>query len=149
MSYQDQDQASLGAVGWTSASRPNRCGTRSSRTAGLPRFLAAARAAELENNLQGPDLISVFAVPDEALQSENEDVLRNVVGQHVVHGLQTAADIRTASTLRSLAGPPVTVAWEDGRPRFGNARVVQADIACTNGMIHVLDKLMLECSYAS
>jgi transforming growth factor-beta-induced protein len=149
MSYQDQDQATLGT-----GPRDDRNATKNlwqtlEQDGRFTRFLAAARTAQLDNNLHGPDLITVFAVPDDALQSENEDVLRNVIAQHVVHGLQTTADIRTASTLRSFAGPPVTVAWEEGRPRFGNAKVVHGDIACTNGMIHVLDKLMLECSYAS
>jgi transforming growth factor-beta-induced protein len=149
MSYQDQDQASLGT-----GPRDDRNATKNlwhtlEEDGRFKRFLAAARTAQLDNNLHGPDLITVFAVPDDALQSENEDVLKNVVAQHVVHGFQTAADIRTASTLRSLAGQPITVSWEDGRPRFGNAKVMHSDIACTNGMIHVLDKLMLECSYAS
>jgi transforming growth factor-beta-induced protein len=149
MSYQDQDQASLGTGPRDNPNATKDLWQTLEQDGRFQRFLAAARTARLENNLRGPDLITVFAVPDDALQSENEDVLKNVVGQHVVHGLQTTADIRTASTLRSFAGQPVTVSWEDGRPRFGNTNVMHGDIACTNGMIHVLDKLMLECSYAS
>jgi uncharacterized surface protein with fasciclin (FAS1) repeats len=148
MSYQDQDQTSLGTGPRDHRNETTDLWQTLEADGRFDRFLGAARAAELENNLRGPDLLTVFAVTDDNLRTCSENMLKDVVGQHVVYGVQILADIRTASTLRSVAGPPVTVSWEDGCPRYGNAKIVHGDISCTNGMIHVVDRLVLECSYA-
>jgi len=149
MSYQDQDQAGLGEgpVRLENATR-NTWDTLEA-DARFVRFLRAARDANLEYTLRGPDYVTVFAVPDDAVGSESDDLLRNVVALHVVHGYQTSADLRTTPTVRSLEGAPVTVEYDEGRTRFGDATVEHGDIACTNGMIHVLNRLMKQCTYAS
>lgn len=148
MSYQDQDQAGLGegrknpdlmtATVWETLERDGRFG----------RFMDALRAAQLENNLRGDESLTVFAPTDEALSGQTDELVRASAAQHVVRGTQKAADLRTASTVKSIEGPPVTVSWDDGRARFGDASIVTADIVCRNGMLHVIDRLMRECSYA-
>jgi transforming growth factor-beta-induced protein len=148
MSYQDQDQAGLGEGPIRVKNETRTLWDTLEADGHHKRFLQAARAAQLENNLQGPDRLTVFAVPDDAIASESDDDLRTLIGQHVVHGYQTTADLRLVTTVRSLEGPPVTVSYEDGRVRFGDATVKHSDIACTNGMIHVLDKLMKQCAYS-
>jgi uncharacterized surface protein with fasciclin (FAS1) repeats len=112
------------------------------------RFLKAAADAQLEAVLHGPDWLTVFAFPDDAATNETEESLRALVPQHVVRGYQTEADLRTAGTVRSLQGPAVAVSWENGRAQFGDATVQEANIACSNGMLHVLSRPMLRCSYS-
>ena len=148
MSYQDQDRRGLGEgprerrlhtiTIWETLEEDGRFG----------RFLAAARAAELENNLRGPGFMTVFVVPDEVLGDADESVLRDVVAHHVVRGMQKAADLRTTPTVKSVAGVPMPVARDGVDIRFGDARLVKTDIACTNGMIHILDKLVREPAHA-
>lgn len=75
--------------------------------------------------------------------------LRAVVGLHIVHGRQTLADLHTTTTLKTPGGEPVTISVENGDVRFGGAHILRADIACRNGQLHTLDKLVIrEYSYA-
>ena len=148
MSYQDQDQRGLGEGPIRRGNATRNLWETLEADGRFGRFLAAAREGQLENNLRGPNLLTVFAVPDSALSGETEEVIRTLVPQHVVHGYQTTADLRTAATVRSLDGPPVTVSYDDGRARFGDAVVNESDVACTNGMIHVLNHLMKQCAYS-
>jgi uncharacterized surface protein with fasciclin (FAS1) repeats len=148
MSYQDQDQRGLGEgprdrrlhtiTLWETLEEDGRFG----------RFLAAARAAELENNLRGPGFMTVFAVPDDAIGAADDDALRTAVTHHVVRGMQKAVDLRTTPTVKSMAGVAMPVSRDGADVRFGDARLVRTDIVCTNGMIHILDKLVGEPAHA-
>ena len=148
MSYQDQDQRGLGEgprerrlhtiTIWETLEEDSRFG----------RFLAAARAAELENNLRGPGFMTVFAVPDEVLGDNDDRVLRDVVTNHVVRGMQKAVDLRTTPSVKSVGGLAMPVARDGVDIRFGDAKLVRTDIACTNGMVHILDKLVREPAHA-
>jgi uncharacterized surface protein with fasciclin (FAS1) repeats len=148
MSYQDQDQRGLGE-----GPRDRRLHTITiwetlEEDGRFRRFLAAARTAELENNLRGPGFMTVFAVPDEVLADADSQVLREVVGHHVVRGMQKAVDLRTTPSVKSMAGVAMPVARDGVDIRFGDAKLVRTDIACTNGMIHILDKLVREPAHA-
>jgi transforming growth factor-beta-induced protein len=148
MSYQEQGRAGLGEGPVTTENATRNVWDTLAADGRFTRFLQAARGAQLENNFRGPERITVFAVPDDAIRSESDEALRGLVPMHVAHGYQTSADLRMVSGVRSLDGPSVTVGYEEGRIRFGDATVEHADIACTNGMIHVLNRLTRQCTYA-
>jgi uncharacterized surface protein with fasciclin (FAS1) repeats len=113
------------------------------------RFLEGARAAGLENTLRGPGFLTVFAVADGAMGDLNKEALRAAVSQHIVHGMQKVADLRTAKQVRSLGGTPVPVSRQGIDMQFGDTKLIRTDLACTNGMIHVVDKLVREYPKAS
>ena len=141
MSYQDQDQAGLGE-----GPRDDRAATRTvwetlEREGRFRRFLDASRQAGLEGVLRGPDLITAFAVPDSVATGPD---LGATVARHIVRGYQTSADLRIAGTVRSLEGDAVPVALRDGYGIFAGIKVTRSDVACTNGMIHELERATLE-----
>lgn len=118
-------------------------------------LLAAARAAGLVDALQGAGPLTVFAPTDAAfealppgavarlLRPENRAELRRVLSYHVIQGEVFAADLagRTVRP-RTLAGPRLSV---DGRQgvSVNNARVISADVDADNGVIHVIDRVLL------
>ncbi|MEM1013329.1 MAG: fasciclin domain-containing protein [Planctomycetota bacterium] len=118
---------------------------------------AALEAAELIETLQGDGPFTVFAPLDEAfaklpsgtvetlLQPENQDQLRDVLLYHVVAG-QTlmAADVVNADEAETAQGEAIAIAIEDGKVILnGSVAVVKTDIKATNGVIHVLDGVLL------
>lgn len=118
-------------------------------------LLAAARAAGLVGALKGDGPLTVFAPTDEAfralpegtvqrlLRPENRNELRRILSYHVIQGEVFAADLAgRTSRPRTLAGPRVSV---DGRQgvSVNNARVVSADVTASNGVIHVIDRVLL------
>lgn len=118
-------------------------------------LLAAAEAAGLVGALQGRGPLTVFAPTDDAfkqlpagtverlLRPENREELRRLLSYHVVEGRVLAGDL-AGRTLRprTLAGPRLSV---DGRQgvAINTARVVTADVAASNGVIHVIDRVLL------
>jgi uncharacterized surface protein with fasciclin (FAS1) repeats len=118
-------------------------------------LLAAAQAAGLVGALQGDGPLTVFAPTDEAfralpagtverlLRPENRAELRRILSYHVVEGAVFAADLAgRTSRPRTLAGARVSV---DGRQgvSVNSARVVTADVRADNGVIHVIDRVLL------
>lgn len=118
-------------------------------------LLTAAKAAGLVEALQGPGPITLFAPTDDAfaalpadqlaalLKPENRDQLRTILTYHVVPGSVALTDMLRARSLDTLSGQRVPVAAEGGSFRIGGAIVTSADLACTNGMIHVVDRVMM------
>lgn len=118
-------------------------------------LIAAVQAAGLVETLMGPGPFTVFAPTDEAfralpvgtvdqlLRPENRGELARILTYHVTPGIIRARDLagRTARP-PSVAGPRLEV---DGRQgvSVNNARVVQADIPASNGIIHVIDRVLL------
>lgn len=118
-------------------------------------LLAAAQAAGLVDALKGDGPLTVFAPTDAAfaalpagtverlLRPENRAELRRVLSYHVVQGRVEAADLagRTVRP-RTLAGPRLSV---DGRQgvSINNARVITADVQADNGIIHIIDRVLL------
>jgi uncharacterized surface protein with fasciclin (FAS1) repeats len=115
---------------------------------------AAVQAAGLVETLQGNGPFTVFAPTDAAfaaiqsdvdqlLQSENKAKLAKVLTYHVVSGKMTAADLKDGQELTTVEGGKLEVIIKDGKVTVGNATVIAADIMASNGVIHVIDKVLL------
>jgi len=118
-------------------------------------LVAAVTAAGLVDTLKGAGPFTVFAPSDDAfaklpagtvddlVKPENKDKLTAILTLHVLSGAVHAADIagKTLSPA-SVNGEALTVDGTDGVTVNG-AKVVSADIACTNGVIHVIDAVLL------
>jgi uncharacterized surface protein with fasciclin (FAS1) repeats len=118
-------------------------------------LVAAVKAAGLVDTLKGDGPFTVFAPTDEAfaklpegtvenlLKPENVEQLRAVLTYHVVSGKVMAAEVVGLSSAKTVQGPSVTVATEGDTVRIDGAQVVQADIEAANGVIHVIDSVIL------
>jgi transforming growth factor-beta-induced protein len=129
--------------------------------AGSFKTLAAALgAAGLVDAVKGPGPFTVFAPTDEAfaklpkgtvetlLKPENKGQLAAILKYHVVPGKVMAADVVKVKGAKSLNGQRIDVKVEGGKVSVDNANVVKTDIACTNGVIHVIDSVILPASDA-
>ncbi|MDA2966926.1 MAG: fasciclin domain-containing protein [Actinomycetota bacterium] len=116
-------------------------------------LVAAVAAAGLVEVLQGEGPFTVFAptndafaalpagLVDKLLLEENKDVLVKILTYHVVSGAVLAADV-TAGEVPSVEGQNITVTTEGG-VMVNNANVVVTDIIASNGVIHVIDAVIL------
>ena len=124
--------------------------------AGSFKTLAAAlKAADLVGALKGDGPFTVFAPTDEAfaklpketleslLKPENKDKLVAILKYHVVSGKVLAKDAAKLSEAKTLQGSAVKIAAADGKVMVGEATVVKADIETTNGVIHVIDTVLI------
>ena len=117
-------------------------------------LVAAVTAAGLVETLQGEGPFTVFAPTNEAfaalpaglvdklLLPENKDVLVKILTYHVVSGAIMAADV-TAGDVASVEGGNIAVTTNDGGVQVNGANVVTADIVASNGVIHVIDAVIL------
>ena len=117
-------------------------------------LVAAVQAADLVDALKGDGPFTVFAPTDEAfaalpagtldslLKPENKDKLKAILLYHVVSGKVTAADVVKLNSAKTLQGQSVTIQAGDG-VMIDNAKVVKADIMTSNGVIHVIDSVIL------
>lgn len=123
--------------------------------AGSFKTLAAAlKAGGLIEALKGPGPFTVFAPTDEAfaklpkgtvetlLKPENKEKLVAILKYHVVSGKVMAADVVKVKEAKTLLGQAVMVNAADG-VKINDAKVVKADIAASNGVIHVIDTVLL------
>lgn len=116
---------------------------------------AALDAADLISTLKGEGPFTVFAPTDAAfeklpagtvdmlLKPENKDQLIAVLTYHVVPGRVMAADVVKLSGATTVNGADVAIAVVDGDVRIDNATVVKTDIGASNGVIHVIDTVIL------
>ena len=116
---------------------------------------AALQAAGLVDTLKGAGPFTVFAPTDAAfaklpagtvetlLKPENKDQLRRVLTYHVVPGKVTAADVSKMSSAKAVSGDMLKIAAKDGKVMVNNANVVTADVGASNGVIHVVDTVIL------
>ncbi len=124
--------------------------------AGSFKTLAAAlKAAGLIETLKGPGPFTVFAPTDEAfaklpagtvetlLKPENKAKLTRILTYHVVAGKVMAADAAKLTSAKAVSGDTLTIAASGGGVTIDNAKVVKADIAASNGVIHVIDTVIL------
>ncbi|MBM3493415.1 MAG: fasciclin domain-containing protein [Armatimonadetes bacterium] len=120
-------------------------------------LVAAVKAAGLVDTLKGKGPFTVFAPTDAAfaklpkatveglLKPENKDKLIAVLTYHAVPGKVMAADaakLANGTKVKTVNGKTIKVFNKHGI-RINNAKVVKADIGCTNGVIHVIDKVLL------
>lgn len=115
-------------------------------------LVAAVQAAGLAEALSGPGPFTVFAPTDEAfaklpagaVEALLQDIpkLQAVLKHHVVSGRMTASDVAAQHSVQTLEGDEITIDSTDG-VRVDEAHVVQADIGTDNGVIHVIDTVMM------
>ncbi|MEW6493706.1 MAG: fasciclin domain-containing protein [Cyanobacteriota bacterium] len=125
-----------------------------SSNASFKTLTAALKAAGLDKALASGGPYTVFAPTDEAfaalpegtieelLKPENRDVLVQILTYHVVPGEQTSTMLKSGTT-ETLGGVPVEVKVSSNGVMVNDANVVQADIKANNGVIHVIDRVML------
>jgi len=115
----------------------------------------ALAAADLVTTLKGKGPFTVFAPTDEAfaklpagtvetlLKPENKAKLQRILTYHVVPGKVMAADVMKMKSAKAVSGDTLTIAEHDGMVMADSSRVVKTDIAATNGVIHVIDTVMM------
>jgi len=118
-------------------------------------LVAAVQAAGLVDTLKGEGPFTVFAPTDEAfaklpkgtvetlLKPENKAKLIAVLTYHVVPGKVMAKDVVKLNEAKTVQGSSVKIAVEDGKVMVDGAQVIKADIATSNGVIHVIDAVIL------
>jgi uncharacterized surface protein with fasciclin (FAS1) repeats len=118
-------------------------------------LVAAVQAAGLEATLRGPGPFTVFAPTDTAfanlpagtldslLLPQNQAQLQNILLYHVVPGEFRAADVIQNSSLTTAQGQNVTITVNNGSVMVDNANVTATDIIASNGVIHVIDAVIL------
>jgi uncharacterized surface protein with fasciclin (FAS1) repeats len=122
--------------------------------AGSFKTLAAALgAADLIDALKGEGPFTVFAPTDEAFAKlpagtveallKDKKKLAAILTYHVVSGKVAAADVVKLSSAKTLNGQSVTIKVKDGKVMLNNANVVKTDIMASNGIIHVIDTVIL------
>lgn len=115
---------------------------------------AAVTAAGLVETLQGEGPFTVFAPTDAAfadiqsevdklLKPENKSKLSKILTYHVVSGKTMAADLQDGQELTTAEGSKLHVSVKGGKVTIGGANVTGADIKASNGVIHVIDKVLL------
>lgn len=117
-------------------------------------LVAAVQAAGLVDTLKDTGPFTVFAPTDEAfnklpaaavadlLKPENKAKLQGVLTYHVVAGKVLAADVVKLKSAKSLQGQELAIDTTAG-VKVDGATVVKTDILCTNGVIHVIDSVIL------
>ena len=122
--------------------------------AGSFKTLAAALdAAGLVETLKGPGPFTVFAPTDAAFAQlpagtvdgllKDKTKLTSILTYHVVPGKVMAADVIKLDGAKTVNGQSVTIKVVDGKVRVDNATVTQADIETSNGVIHVIDTVLM------
>ena len=118
-------------------------------------LVAAVKAAGLVDALTGPGPFTVFAPTDAAfaklppgtlenlLKPENKDQLRKILTYHVVSGQVTAKDVLKLDSAKTLEGGSLMIHSGNGAVMVNNAHVTKTDIAASNGVIHVIDTVLL------
>jgi uncharacterized surface protein with fasciclin (FAS1) repeats len=115
-------------------------------------LVQAVQAAGLVETLSGEGPFTVFAPTDEAFAQIPAETLQAVLADkekltailtyHVVSGKLMAADVVRSTQLQTVQGQSITVSTEGG-VRVDDANVVQTDIEADNGVIHVIDKVIM------
>jgi uncharacterized surface protein with fasciclin (FAS1) repeats len=115
-------------------------------------LVKAVQAAGLVDTLKGPGPFTVFAPTDEAFAKlpagtvegllANPDKLKAVLTYHVVAGKVMAADVKPGK-VKTVQGSQATIRTSGGNVMIDGAKVVKADIECSNGVIHVIDSVIL------
>lgn len=126
-----------------------------SQTEALSTLVAAVKAAGLVETLQSDGPFTVFAptneafaaLPDGTLESllleENRDQLVKILTYHVVPGKVMSTDLSDGMTAGTVEGSEVTIGVTSNGVTVDDASVVQADVEASNGVVHVIDAVIL------
>jgi len=116
---------------------------------------AALKAAGLVETLKGPGPFTVFAPTDEAfaklpagtleslLKPENKAKLAGILTYHVVPGKVMAAELVKVTSEKTVNGQSINVTVDGSKVKVNDANVVKADVVASNGVIHVIDAVLL------
>jgi uncharacterized surface protein with fasciclin (FAS1) repeats len=115
-------------------------------------LVTAVQAAGLVETLKGPGPFTVFAPTDEAFAKipkakldallKDKAALTKVLTYHVVPGKVMAADVKPGM-VKTVEGSSLKVSAKDGKVMVGNAHVIKTDVAADNGVIHVIDTVLM------
>ena len=115
----------------------------------------ALQAADLVDTLKGTGPFTVFAPTDEAfaklpksaledlLKPENKAKLRRVLTAHVVRGRVTSSEVVKLKSTKAVSGDTLSIAATSGKVMVDTATVVKTDINASNGVIHVIDSVIV------
>jgi uncharacterized surface protein with fasciclin (FAS1) repeats len=116
-------------------------------------LVKAVQAADLVSTLKSPGPFTVFAPTDEAFAAlpkekleallKDKAALTSVLTYHVVPGKVLAADVVKMSSAKTVQGQSLSVETKGQEVRVNNAKVIKTDIQCTNGVIHVIDTVLM------
>ncbi|MEY3393032.1 MAG: hypothetical protein RLZZ322_1881 [Verrucomicrobiota bacterium] len=118
-------------------------------------LVAAVTAADLVATLSGPGPFTVFAPVDAAFAAlpagtveslvspENKGKLTGILTYHVVAGKVLSSDLSDGMKAKTVNGAEITITIADGKVKVNGAQVVLADVATSNGVIHVIDGVLL------
>ncbi|WP_268033565.1 fasciclin domain-containing protein [Algoriphagus sp. PAP.12] len=121
----------------------------------LSTLVAAVKAGDLVDVLKGDGPFTVFAPTNEAfaalpagtledlLKPENKEKLVSILTYHVVPGKIMSSDLKNGQTVKTVQGGEISVMLKDGKAMINNATVTAADIEADNGVVHVIDKVIL------
>jgi len=115
-------------------------------------LVSAIKAADLAATLKGAGPFTVFAPNDDAFKKlpsgalegllKDKVKLAALLTHHVVAGKVMAKDVKTGD-VKSVAGNMLAMKSVDGHVTVGGAKVTKADIECSNGVIHVIDTVLM------
>ncbi len=115
-------------------------------------LIAAVKAAGLTETLNGKGPYTLFAPSDEAFKKvsksdldallKDTETLKSILTYHVVPGNVAAKDVK-AGEIKTVQGTAVTAAVKGNDLTVNGAKVIQANIAASNGMIHVIDTVIM------
>ena len=118
-------------------------------------LVTAVKAAGLVDTLKGEGPFTVFAPTDEAfaklpagtveslLKPENKQKLTQILTYHVVPAKAMAKDVTSMDQAKTVNGKSVQLKSKDGKVMVDKATVVKADVAAKNGVIHVIDTVLM------
>ena len=116
-------------------------------------LVAAVKAAGLVDTLKGAGPFTVFAPTDAAFAKlppgtvegllKDPAKLKEILTYHVVSGKVMAADVVKLKSAKTVEGSDVKIMAKGGKVMVNNANVVKTDIACDNGVIHVIDTVIM------
>ncbi|HSN60808.1 MAG TPA: fasciclin domain-containing protein [Ferruginibacter sp.] len=118
-------------------------------------LVAAVTAAGLVETLKGAGPFTVFAPTNAAfaalpagtvdglLKPESKDALTKILTYHVVAGAVKAADLTDGQKVKTLQGEELTVSIKDGKVMINGANVTAADLTGSNGVVHVIDAVLM------
>ena len=125
-------------------------------SAGQFKTLAAAlKAAGLVDTLKGEGPFTVFAPTDDAfaklpkgtvedlLKPENKEKLKAILTYHVAPARAMSSDLKDGQAVKTVNGKEITVKIDGGKVMAGNAQVIMPDVAASNGVIHVIDTVLM------
>lgn len=149
--------APLGVVSAQEPSVPEKSSiVETAVSAGKFNTLAAAlKAADLIDALSGEGPFTVFAPTDEAfaalpegtvdelLKPENKDRLKSILLYHVASGSTKGAEAVKLDKVQTLNGQSIAISFSDAALKLNEAKVIASDIECSNGVIHVIDSVLL------